>query len=118
MKIKISDKSLFVSGIVGLLTGLVSAHSLFAHSATAIYFWGVIGLILGLFAPYPKVQKIGLVYGFTMMLSFLLFGFQGKSDKLLNFTALAVGLSVVSALCGWLSVFLGAKIKLLFRSKK
>jgi hypothetical protein len=118
MKVKYFDIFLTVSLLVGVLTGLISAHTLFAHSITAIYFWGIIGLILGALIPNSKARVVGLAYGFSMMLSFLLFGFQGQRSSLLGFIVLAIGLSLVSAFCGWLAVYVGVKIKLYFTKRK
>lgn len=104
--------------LVGLIVGFVSAHSIFEHSYTAIFFWGAVGLITGTLISSDKVKNIGLLYGFFLMASFLLFGYQGTRGNLPKFIILALVFSIISSLCGWLSVFMGFKVKEALNSHK
>jgi hypothetical protein len=55
------------------------------------------------------------VYGFFMSVTFLISGFQGSPDKLPGFLALTLGLSIVGALGGLVTVFIGSRLRRLIR---
>ena len=101
--------------IIGILVGFLSAHSVFEHSYTAILFWGSVGLAIGWFTPVAKIRNCGLAYGFFLMLSFLIFGFQGDKSRFVSFGLLSLVLSLVSALAGWVALLVGAKLKNYFK---
>jgi len=101
--------------VIAIICGFVSAHSIFERSYTAILFWAVIGLLIGLWTMRNAVRNIGLLYGFFLMFAFLLFGYQGDRNHMIKFVLLSVGLSMISAFCGWLVVFIGSKLRLKFK---
>lgn len=92
---------------VGIICGFISAHTLFSHSYTAIIFWGVVGLITGWFTPNKEIRTMGFSYGFMLILSFLLFNFNGTSNKLFGFILISLLFSIGGAFGGWLSVYVG-----------
>jgi hypothetical protein len=102
---------LIIAAVVGIVCGLLSTQVLLIGWGNLL-FWGLVGVILGWFTKGKKeVIQSGLWYGFFLSLSFLFSGFQGTPDKLPGFILLSFALSVVGALGGWLSVFVGNKLK-------
>ena len=97
--------------VVGVVAGILSAHSLFAHSWTAILFWGAVGVVLGFFTKGRKdVIRSGIVYGVFLTLSFLLGGFQGALDKFAGFALFSILLCIPGALGGIIAVFIGNRL--------
>ncbi len=97
-----------VSGITGLVVGYFSSHALAFLQWGNMLVWGVIGIVIGFFcSDRTTCLSSGIAYGFLMSLSFLITGFQGASDKLPGFILFSFGLSVIGALGGLTSVFVG-----------
>ncbi len=97
--------------LLGIVVGFISVHTLFIGSAWAIVFWGIVGLVLGWFTEKENVRIIGVHYGFMLVLSFLLFGFHGKSEVFLKFLLASIGASIIGGLCGWLNIYVGNWLK-------
>jgi uncharacterized membrane protein YccC len=97
--------------LIGIACGFISAHTLFSHSYTALFFWGIVGLVAGWFTPHEEIRTMGFHYGFILILSFLLFNFGGTSKTLFEFVLLSLLFSIVGGLAGWLSVYVGYWIR-------
>jgi hypothetical protein len=109
MKTKIS---LISSALVGIVFGILSNHSVIKGSWFNLVIWSIIGILIGMFIEEKKFIKwSGVFYGFFLTTSFLVSGFEGKSDKIFSFGILAVILSIIGSFCGWALVFLGNWIK-------
>lgn len=107
--------SIISSVIVGVVFGVVSNSSVLLGSWFNIVIWAVVGILIGLFIEQRKyVRSSGLSYGFSLTASFLISGFQGASDKIIGFTLLSIGISLIGACGGWLVVYIGNLIKNLF----
>ena len=101
-----------LSGLVGVILGYISAHTFFASSWTALIPWGLIGLILGYTALNRKEVFIpGVLYGFFLTFSFLVFGFHGANDKFASFLLFSLILSLVGALGGSVLFVIGITLK-------
>jgi|ERR1051325_1786533 apolipoprotein N-acyltransferase len=112
-------KSIYlISILAGIACGIISNQRLFSGSVLNLIFWGVVGLILG-FPQKEKREKVwsGLLYGFSVTISFLISGFNGAPNKLARFVMFSLFLSAIGAACGLVLVFLGARLKKLFRDK-
>jgi hypothetical protein len=104
--------SRWVGIFAGVICGLLSTHSVLSGSWFNILFWGVAGAILGFFVPERReVLWSGGLYGFFLSISFLFFGFQGSSDKIVGFAVFSLILSVVGIAGGIASVFIGSWVR-------
>ena len=102
----------FISAVVGIAWGLLSQTSLLAGQWANLVLWGMVGLALGLFTAGRRlIVWTGIVFGVCLTVSFLLFGFQGSPDKLPGFLVLTLALSVVGAICGVATVFIGSRLR-------
>jgi hypothetical protein len=99
----------WVAAATGVVCGYLSSSPLAGLTWWNLLLWIAAGIALGFFVREPREARfVGLVYGVFLGLSFLLLIFGGTPDTLpvyLLFTAL---LTVVSALCGWLAVYIGS----------
>jgi len=78
--------------------------------------WGLAGLGLGFFTSgRSSILWTGIVYGVSLSFSFLLSGFGGRPEVFLSFILLTLLLSVVGALGGILTVFIGSRLRTLIR---
>lgn len=107
-----SNPLLFVSALVGIVCGLASQSSLLAGQWLNLVVWGIAGVVLGLFANGRRVMIwAGIVYGFFLSVTFLISGFQGSPDKLPGFLVLTLALSVIGAIGGLVTVFIGSRLR-------
>jgi len=105
-----------IAGVVGIACGLASNTPVLAGRWANLIVWAVAGLVLGLFVTGRRlILSTGLVYGFVMSVTFLLSGFQGSRDKLPAFLGLTLALSLVGAVGGLVTVFIGSWIRQRFR---
>jgi hypothetical protein len=94
----------------GIAAGYVSSHGVLEGSWTNLILWGLIGMILGIFAHDRKsILVTGAMYGFCLLVSFLFGGYQGSADSIRGFVMLSIVLSLIGILCGIVSVYLGGK---------
>jgi hypothetical protein len=111
-----SNLILFVSALVGIVCGLASNSRLLAGQWANLVVWGIAGIVLGLFASGRRVIVwAGILFGFFLSISFLILGFQGSSDKLPAFLVLTLGLSVIGAVGGLVTVFVGSRLRGIFK---
>ena len=107
----------------GLSLGLISAHTLFAHSWTALILWGIVGLGVGGVLPkhegarFQTAHTAGTMYGFFVSASFLIFGFQGASSQFPRFLVVVVILGLAGAACGLVLSMVGQKTRDLAQSR-
>jgi len=98
---------IFTAAIVGLVTGFLTIHSLFAHSWTSMILWIVVGVVLLYFsANRHAAVYAGASFGFFTIAAWLISGFQGASDQLHGFLILTLGLSLLGAVCGMAGAFI------------
>jgi hypothetical protein len=110
---------LIIAAIVGIACGLASQSSLLTGQWANLIVWAIAGIILGLFVAVRRmVVWVGIVYGVCLSFSFLLLGFHGSPDKLPGFLALTLGLSVIGAIGGIVTVFVGSRLRMLARRKR
>lgn len=101
-----------ISAFVGIVVGFLSTRGVLLGSWLDLFLWGAAGVIIGLFVSEKKIlARSGLLYGFFVTFSFLMTGFRGASDKFVGFLIFSIFLSAIGALCGWLAVYIGYKIK-------
>ena len=106
-----------IGAAIGFSIGLLSANTLFAHSWTALPFWGIVGVGVG--AAFPKYERrrlqaahtAGILYGLFLSAAFLLFGFHGAPSEFPRFMVVVVILSVVGAACGVFLGMIGQKVR-------
>jgi len=100
--------------VLGALLGFLASRMLFLQAATLIP-WGVAALAVGALSRDPRqALTAGAVYGFTLGLSFMTFGYNG-TDPLLGKVPFFVIIAVVSAVFGvalslagrWFAMWLG-----------
>src|SRR5262249_22474441 len=107
---------LIAAAVAGLAAGLASVTPLLAGKWTNLVLWAVVGLVIGWFASGRREGLIaGIVYGVILSFTFLLAGFGGTPDRLPGFLLLTLGLSVVGALGGVVTVFMGSRLRRLVR---
>ena len=117
MKSMRSRNVFLLAAILGIVCGFLSTHAFYIGWFDLV-FWGVFGIGVGLCSGDKKTTAwAGIVYGFCLSISFLFSGFQGTSDKLLGFAALSFGLSIIGALGGLLTAYLGSWLKKIRRAK-
>ena len=106
---------LIISGVVGIACGLVSHTPFLEGQWLNLAVWGIVGIALGLFTIGTRLTIwAGLVYGFCLSVTFLVSGFQGSADKLPAFLLLTLVLSLVGALGGLVTVYVGSRLRRLF----
>ena len=111
-----SNAIVLVAAVVGIACGLVSLTRLLAGQWINLIVWGLAGVVLGWYTSGRRlILWAGIVFGVCLTLSFLLAGFQGSPDKLPGFLLLTLGLSVVGAVAGVATVFVGARLRRLVR---
>ena len=109
----------FIAAIVGIACGLASQSPVLAGQWTNLIVWAIAGIILGLFvAGRRMVVWAGIIYGVCLSFTFLLSGFQGSPDKLPGFLVLTLGLSVIGAIGGIVTVFAGSAVRRLARRRQ
>ncbi|SRR5258706_8139816 len=105
-----------IAGVVGIACGLVSHTFLLEGQWFNLVVWGIAGIVLGVFAQGRRqFVGVGIVYGVFLSVTFLLSGFQGSPGNLPGFLVLTLLLSVVGALGGLVTVFIGSWLRKLFR---
>ena len=105
-----------VGGVVGIACGLASNTPWLTGQWANLIVWALAGIALGLFVTSNRqIVWTGIVYGFLMAVTFLISGFRGASDKLPAFLLLTLLLSVLGALGGLVAVFIGSRVRRLFR---
>ena len=93
--------------VIGIICGFLSTHILLIGWYN-LFFWAAVGILIGWFGKEKKTTLwAGAWYGFFMSMSFLLSGFQGSSDKFFSFVIFSLGLSIVGALGGMLTAWIG-----------
>src|SRR5262249_27437798 len=103
---------LIAAAVAGLAAGLASITPLLAGKWTNLVLWAVLGLVIGWVAQgRPEGFIAGIVYGVVLSFAFLLAGFGGTPDKLPGYLLLTVGLSLVGALGGVATVFVGSRLR-------
>jgi hypothetical protein len=107
-----SNAILIASPLVGIACGLVSHLSFLEGKWLNLVLWGVVGVVLGLFASGRRqVVWAGVLFGFCMTVVFLISGFQGNPNQLPAFLVLTLVLSVVGVAGGLVSVFVGSRLR-------
>src|ERR1051325_8125433 len=103
-----------ISAVVGIVYGLASHISFLSAPLTNLALWGLAGLGLGFFANGRRmILWTGIVYGRCLSISFLASRFQGRPQSIPGFILLTLLLSVVGALGGVVTIFVGSKLRAL-----
>ncbi|MEP7357188.1 MAG: hypothetical protein ABI847_08110 [Anaerolineales bacterium] len=103
---------LFAAVAVGVVCGIVSNTPILTGQWANLVLWALAGIGLGLFAAGRRaVLWAGIVYGLALTISFLGFAFGGTPDKLPVYLLLTLGLSVVGAVAGIVTVFIGSLLR-------
>ena len=114
-----SNFFLLISAAVGIVCGLASHIGFLSAPLTNLALWGLAGLGLGIFANGRRmILWTGIVYGVSLSFSFLLSGFGGRPEVFLSFILLTLLLSVIGALGGLLTVFIGSRLRTLIKPSK
>jgi uncharacterized membrane protein len=111
-RVNMNSRSLFaLAAVVGIVCGFLSTHALNIGWLNLV-FWGAAGIALGYFSATKKdTLLVGAIYGFFLSISFLFSGFQGAPDKFAGFALFSLGLSIIGALGGLVSAFVGGWLK-------
>ncbi len=89
------------AALVGLVTGFISVHTLFAGSWTALIFWGILGFSVGALGTSSRQSLMaGVTFGVLLTITFLLAGFKGAQSEFGRFMALSLALGVLGGICG------------------
>src|SRR5689334_5886957 len=68
-----------ITGVVGIVLGIVGAHYLFVGSALSLIPWCIAGLAIGAFCVGRReALLVGTIYGFLLAFSFMLSGYEGS----------------------------------------
>lgn len=104
------------SAFIGIVFGILSNYSILLGSWINLVVWSIVGILIGFFIENKSyIRSSGLIYGFFLVASFLIFGFKGTSDKIFSFILLSILLSFVGSICGLALVFIGNWVKKKFR---
>ena len=117
--LQLDERFLFVySALFGIACGIASNHGILQGSWANLVFWGLIGVLLGIFAVNTRAMLIaGSIYGVFLVLTFLYVGYQGTAHSIPAFIGLSVVLAMVGAFCGLACMYIGSLIrKLLIQS--
>ena len=105
-----------IAGVVGIACGLVSHTYLLEGKWFNLIVWAIAGIVLGLFVlGRRQIVVVGVVYGIFLSVTFLLSDFQGTPGNLPGFLVLTLLLSVVGAVAGVVTVFIGSWLRARFR---
>lgn len=112
-------KARFYGGLVGIICGYISAQPFAFLNWKNLFLWAAVGLLVGFIArDWHKAKAAGGFYGFFLTASFLIFGFEGSTDKIFGFILFSIGLSIIGVFCGILLGWIGHWIKLKIYPKK
>jgi hypothetical protein len=88
---------IFISALVGVITGFVTIHSFLAHSWSSLILWIGVGLVILYFSPNRRTAiYAGAVFGFLDIAAWLLSGFQGTASQLTGIFSI---MTIASPLC-------------------
>jgi hypothetical protein len=88
---------IFISALVGVVSGFITIHSPMAHSWTSAIFWIVVGLIILYFSPNRcAAMYAGAAFGFLDIATWLLSGFQGTTAQVPGILTI---MGIASTLC-------------------
>jgi len=96
---------IFVAILSGIAIGILTSRYIFVNSALGLIPWTLVGLLLGIWAANRiEALRLGALYGFFLLFSFMFGGYQGaasEASRILPFAALgligaAYGLIVAS----------------------
>ncbi|MHB1163591.1 MAG: hypothetical protein ACYCZZ_03700 [Minisyncoccota bacterium] len=100
------------AAVVGIVFGVLGAHSVLAGSWLALIVWSIVGLLVGAFIEEQRlVRAAGIFYGFFVIFSYFLSGFRGSLDTISGFAMFSLIAGSIGALYGWFLVALGNLIK-------
>jgi hypothetical protein len=96
-----------ISGVVGVMLGLVSGRTALAHTWLALVPWTLVGLGVGWFVGSAgRALRSGAVYGALLPIAFTVAGYQGGPPRPgLYLLLLVVG--VIGAACGTVLAWIG-----------
>lgn len=98
---------LSISALVGIVCGFITSHTFFSHSWTSIFLWVGVGIPVIYFS---RNRRSGIyaatIYGFLTIAVWLITGFNGTSDKILQLSMIIL---IASSLCAAIGA-LGAVI--------
>ena len=96
----------------GVLTGMASTYPVELGPAIAIPLWALVGLGLGLWAGRGRrARSGGIGYGLALTAAFLYSRFGGAAHALPAYTLFVLVMSVVGALGGLTTAFLGSRLR-------
>ena len=97
--------------ILGGILGTLGARYLFVGSAHSLIPWSLAGLLLGYWCKSRKEAVIiGILYGFALVFSFMLAGYQGVAPLVTRIAPFAV-LGLVGAFCGFVLTEISVSLK-------
>lgn len=100
---------------VGTAAGIVTQVAFMRAAWYDLLIWAAVGLALGLsIKEKATVRESGVLYGFFLTVSFLVFGFRGRQDQVLGFLLMTVVCEIVGSLCGWFWVAVGRWLRVKF----
>jgi hypothetical protein len=105
-----------IGGVLGIACGLVSHTSFLEGKWANLIVWGLAGIVFGLFLRDTRqIVWAGIAFGFLLSVTFLIAGFQGSANNLPAFLLLTLVLSVFGIGGGLAAVFIGSRVRRLFR---
>ena len=104
---------IFISALVGILSGFITIHSPLAHSWTSAIFWVIVGFIVIYFSSNRRSAMVAAaVFAFLDIASWLLSGFQGTAAQLPGIFSIIL---IAGILCSGLAVLGAVLFYWLFR---
>ena len=105
-----------IAVIAGIATGLLSTFPVELGMIASLSSWGVAAIVLGLFVNGRRTTVIsGILFGVFLSIAFLYSRFGGTADKLLAYSVFVAIMSIAGALGGVVGLFVGSKLRTLFK---
>jgi hypothetical protein len=100
-----------IAGILGILLGILGASVLFVGSYLSLLPWGLVGVVFGyLSSSYKKAILNGIVYGFLLVVAFMISGYRGTNPIIAVLVFFGI-LGLVGAVCGLVLGLIGHFLK-------
>jgi hypothetical protein len=107
-----SKHNFYTSALVGVVIGLVSTYPIALGFIPSFILWAIAGILLGLCAHGMKtIIWSGILYGVFLSVSFLFSRFGGTADKIFAYALFVVGMSLVGAVGGSITIYVGSKLR-------
>lgn len=106
-------KNIFlISALTGIAIGLLSTYPITLGPLPSFILWGTAGVALGFFMDERRtIIYSGILYGVFLSIVFLFSRFGGSTDKITSYALFAAVLSIIGAISGIVTIFVGLRLK-------